>query len=597
MQNLIPVLNKLQDVFATVGAHTIDLPQIVAVGCQSAGKSSVLEAIVGKDFLPRGAGICTRRPLVLQLIHVQEGLKPAEWGEFLHEKGRKFDNFDDICKEIEDETDRLCGTNKGVTDVPINLKVFSPKVLNLTLVDLPGLTKIAVEDQPADIADQIERMVMSYIKPANAIILAISPANQDLANSDSLIAARRVDPEGNRTIGVLTKLDIMDKGTDARDVLLNKVYPLKLGYIGVINRSQADIISKKKVASTSDSESKYFKSHPAYSDIADNCGTKFLSQTLNQLLMKHIKNQLPSLYSQINELLATKNTELLKYGSSLGVDLEEQQVTLFKLISRYMEEFNARLNGTSKQLASDRLDGGSTLIAELIDEFPQKMLTLESVKDIPIERVETMIRVHGGLNSGMFFPESTFQALVKNEIEKMRKHALECIESAKQRLVEIHQNTYVQELDRFVSLKDNILSIAQDGVTEAAKEAKLFASKLIDVQCSFINTRHPDFAQCKQQIDASGGFGNNVSNLIDLVHRYFVIVRKEVIDSIPKAIYKSLLINSVEKLRFELVDKLVLVPDLHEDPIIAEKRKSCQAIIKALKQAQEVLFEVRRAHL
>jgi GTP-binding protein EngB required for normal cell division len=242
MQNLIPVLNKLQDVFATVGTHTVDLPQIVVVGCQSAGKSSVLESIVGRDFLPRGSGICTRRPLILQLIHTDSG---PDYGEFLHSKGTRWTDFDKIRKEIEDETDRVCGSNKGVTDKPISLKVFSPNVLNLTLVDLPGLTKIAVEDQPPDIADQIEKMVNHYISSENAIILAITPANQDLANSDSLIAARRVDPAGNRTIGVLTKLDIVDKGTDARDVLLNKVYSLKLGYIGVVNRSQADINGKK----------------------------------------------------------------------------------------------------------------------------------------------------------------------------------------------------------------------------------------------------------------------------------------------------------------------------------------------------------------
>ena len=139
MQNLIPVLNKLQDVFSTVSAHMVDLPQIVAVGCQSAGKSSVLEAIVGKDFLPRGAGICTRRPLILQLIHIEE---KKEWGEFLHAPGKKFTDFSEICKEIEAETDRVCGPNKGVTDQPINLKIFSNTVLNLTLVDLPGLTKV-----------------------------------------------------------------------------------------------------------------------------------------------------------------------------------------------------------------------------------------------------------------------------------------------------------------------------------------------------------------------------------------------------------------------------------------------------------------------
>ena len=292
MENLIPTLNKLQDVFAAVGAHAVDLPQIVAVGCQSAGKSSVLEAIVQRDFLPRGAGICTRRPLILQLIHENN---QQEWGEFLHCKGKKWTNFDEIMHEIEAETERVCGNRKGVVDKPISLAIHSPKVVTLTLVDLPGLTKIAVEDQPPDIADQIEKMVMTYIKPENAIILAITPANMDLANSDALIAAKKVDPKGDRTLGVITKLDLMDRGTDARDVLLNRVYPLKLGYIGVINRGQAAIDSKKSISSAHAEEANYFRNHSAYRDIASNCGTAFLAQTLNQLLMKHIKAKLPSI--------------------------------------------------------------------------------------------------------------------------------------------------------------------------------------------------------------------------------------------------------------------------------------------------------------
>ena len=593
MQNLIPVLNKLQDVFATVGAHAVDLPQIVVVGCQSAGKSSVLEAIVQKDFLPRGAGICTRRPLVLQLIHTDKG---GEYAEFLHKPGERFTDFSKVMKEIEDDTDRVCGTNKGVKDQPINLKVFSPNVLNLTLVDLPGLTKIAVEDQPPDIADQIEKMVMSYITPPNAIILAITPANQDLANSDSLIVARKVDPEGNRTVGVLTKLDIMDKGTNARDVLLNRVYPLKLGYIGVVNRSQADINNKTKVSQAVSAEKKFFETHEAYKDIAKNCGTEYLTQQLNQILMKHIKSKLPSLYTQINELLAQKKQELETYGSSLGFSLEEQELLLFEMVSKYMAELNAVLNGSSYHLSDQRLDGGSTIISAMIDEFPSAMLSIQSVKELPPEKVQMMVESHAGIKGSMFFPEETFFTLVKLEIEKLRPCVKECIEKCKQILMDIHSQLNVPELSRFTSLKDRIVEIAHDSINQYVKEAHEYADKVLNVQMAYINTRHPDF-QGKKQVDLAGGFArDNVSVLVDLVHRYYVIVRKEIIDSIPKAIFKSLLDKSVKNLRFELVEKLVLNPELKEDPQVAEKRRNCVKLIEALKQSQKVLMEVRQAH-
>jgi len=208
---LITLVNKLQDVFTTVGVQNpIDLPQIAVVGSQSSGKSSVLENIVGRDFLPRGTGIVTRRPLILQLINrassqangTTEGAKTTdqennvdEWGEFLHIPGQKFHDFGKIRDEIVRETESKTGRNAGISPAPINLRIYSPNVLTLTLVDLPGLTKVPVGDQPRDIERQIREMVLKQISKPNAIILAVTAANTDLANSDGLKLAREVDPE------------------------------------------------------------------------------------------------------------------------------------------------------------------------------------------------------------------------------------------------------------------------------------------------------------------------------------------------------------------------------------------------------------------
>ncbi|CAJ1961358.1 unnamed protein product [Sphenostylis stenocarpa] len=197
--SVISLVNRLQDIFARVGSQsTIDLPQVAVVGSQSSGKSSVLEALVGRDFLPRGNDICTRRPLVLQLVQTKR--KPDapddEYGEFLHLPGRKFHDFSDIRREIQAETDREAGGNKGVSDKQIRLKIFSPNVLDITLVDLPGITKVPVGDQPSDIEARIRTMIMSYIKTPTCLILAVTPANSDLANSDALQMAGIADPDG-----------------------------------------------------------------------------------------------------------------------------------------------------------------------------------------------------------------------------------------------------------------------------------------------------------------------------------------------------------------------------------------------------------------
>jgi dynamin 1-like protein len=153
------------------------MPQIVVVGSQSTGKSSVLESIVGRDFLPRGSGIVTRCPLVLQLKRIDQkntqqmmmgkgnlgGQEGNEWGEFLHKRGERFYDFSVIRREIEEQTMRIAGYDKNISEEPISLTIYSPYVVDLTMVDLPGITKVPIKGQPHDIEDQIKRITYKFI--------------------------------------------------------------------------------------------------------------------------------------------------------------------------------------------------------------------------------------------------------------------------------------------------------------------------------------------------------------------------------------------------------------------------------------------------
>ena len=171
----------------------------------------------------------------------------AEYGEFLHKPDRKYTDFEEIRAEIDADTERIAGDNKGISDVPINLKITSPHVLNLTLVDLPGLMKVPVGDQPSDIVKQTRKLIESYVMKDSCIILAVTPANIDLATSDSLQIAKQMDPKGIRTVGVLTKLDLMDEGTDVSDILQGRLMPLRRGFVGIVNRSQQAIDTRKTI--------------------------------------------------------------------------------------------------------------------------------------------------------------------------------------------------------------------------------------------------------------------------------------------------------------------------------------------------------------
>ena len=117
-------------------------------------------------------------------------------------------------QKIEQLTDKVCGNSKNIVNKPIILTVYSSWVPNLTLVDLPGITRVAIEGQPENIEEITKKMATRYCQDSKTIILCVVPANQDLSTQDSLNMARKLDPLGNRTLGVLTKVDIMDEGTD-----------------------------------------------------------------------------------------------------------------------------------------------------------------------------------------------------------------------------------------------------------------------------------------------------------------------------------------------------------------------------------------------
>lgn len=139
-------------------------------------------------------------------------------------------------------------------------------------------------------ADVLFHAATFFFVRSNSVILAVSPANVDIANSDSLKLARSVDPRGLRTIGVLTKLDLMDAGTNALDILTGRTYPLKLGFIGVVNRSQQDINAGYPMEDALRKEEEFFARHPAYRNLAHRCGTKYLARTLNHVSLTTMNN-------------------------------------------------------------------------------------------------------------------------------------------------------------------------------------------------------------------------------------------------------------------------------------------------------------------
>uniref|UniRef100_A0A671P0B5 dynamin GTPase n=1 Tax=Sinocyclocheilus anshuiensis TaxID=1608454 RepID=A0A671P0B5_9TELE len=481
MEELIPLINKLQDAFSCIGQSChLELPQIAVVGGQSAGKSSVLENFVGRDFLPRGSGIVTRRPLILQLVN-----NKAEYAEFLHCKSRKFVDFDEVRLEIEAETDRITGSNKGISPVPINLRVYSPNVLNLTLIDLPGMTKVAVGDQPVDIEYQIRDMLLQFISKENCLILAVTPANSDLANSDALKISKEVDPQGLRTIGVITKLDLMDEGTDARDILENKLLPLRRGYIGVVNRSQKDIDGRKDIKVALAAERKFFLSHPAYRHMAERMGTSYLQKTLNQQLTNHIRDTLPALRSKLQSQLLSLEKEVDEYKNFKPDDPARKTKALLQMVQQFGVDFEKRIEGSGDQVDTLELSGGARINRIFHERFPFELVKMEfDEKELRREISYAIKNIHG-VRTGLFTPDMAFEAIVKKQLIKLKEPCLKCIDLVIQELINtVRQCTLKVDRDR---RQHHVWGLFEhDGFV-------FQVMLLIDIELSYINTNHEDF--------------------------------------------------------------------------------------------------------
>ncbi|XP_025139273.3 dynamin-1-like protein isoform X6 [Bubalus bubalis] len=724
MEALIPVINKLQDVFNTVGADIIQLPQIVVVGTQSSGKSSVLESLVGRDLLPRGTGIVTRRPLILQLVHVSPedkrkttgeendpatwknsrhlskasargtdlllettGVEAEEWGKFLHTKNKLYTDFDEIRQEIENETERISGNNKGVSPEPIHLKIFSPNVVNLTLVDLPGMTKVPVGDQPKDIELQIRELILRFISNPNSIILAVTAANTDMATSEALKISREVDPDGRRTLAVITKLDLMDAGTDAMDVLMGRVIPVKLGIIGVVNRSQLDINNKKSVIDSIRDEYAFLQKK--YPSLANRNGTKYLARTLNRLLMHHIRDCLPELKTRINVLAAQYQSLLNSYGEPV----DDKSATLLQLITKFATEYCNTIEGTAKYIETSELCGGARICYIFHETFGRTLESVDPLGGLNTIDILTAIRNATGPRPALFVPEVSFELLVKRQIKRLEEPSLRCVElvhEEMQRIIQHCSNYSTQELLRFPKLHDAIVEVVTCLLRKRLPVTNEMVHNLVAIELAYINTKHPDFADAcglmnnnieeqrrnrlarelpsavsrDKVASGGGGVGDAVQepttgnwrgmlktskaeellaeekskpipimpaspqkghavNLLDvpvpvarklsareqrdcevierLIKSYFLIVRKNIQDSVPKAVMHFLVNHVKDTLQSELVGQLYkssLLDDLlTESEDMAQRRKEAADMLKALQGASQIIAEIRETHL
>lgn len=607
MESLIGLVNRIQRACTVLGDHGGGdssfsslweaLPSVAVVGGQSSGKSSVLESVVGRDFLPRGSGIVTRRPLVLQLHKTEEGSQ--EYAEFLHLPKRQFTDFALVRKEIQDETDRVTGKSKMISPVPIHLSIYSPNVVNLTLIDLPGLTKVAVEGQPESIVKDIEDMVRSYVEKPNCIILAISPANQDIATSDAIKLAKEVDPNGDRTFGVLTKLDLMDKGTNALDVLEGRSLRLQHPWVGIVNRSQADINRNVDMMAARHKEREYFATSPDYSHLVSRMGSEYLAKILSRHLETVIRARIPSIISLINKNIDELEAELDRLGRPIGVDAGAQLYTILELCRAFDKIFKEHLDGGRP--------GGDRIYGVFDNQLPAALKKLPFDRYLSIQNVKKVVSEADGYQPHLIAPEQGYRRLIDGAINYFRGPAEASVDAVHFVLKELVRKSIseTQELKRFPSLQAELAAACYSSLERFRDESRKTVIRLVDMESAYLTVDF--FRKLPQEVEKGpnpaatnvdryndGHFrriASNVSSYINMIS-----------DTLKNAIPKATVHCQVREAKHSLLNLFYtqvgkreakqLGQMLDEDPTLMERRQKCAKRLELYKAARDEIESV-----
>jgi len=389
MMLLTKKMIDIRSLLQTIGqSDSLTLPSIVVVGSQSSGKSSVLEAIVGHEFLPKGLNMVTRRPIELTLVNTPDA--KAEYGEFPALGLAKITDFLQIQKTLTD-LNLAVSDEECVSDDPIQLRIYSPKVPDLSLIDLPGYIQVAGLDQPAKLKEKIADLCEKYVKSPN-IILAISAADVDLANSTSLRASRRVDPRGERTIGVITKMDLVDPERGA-SILNDKKYPLRLGYVGVVCKipQSSGLFTRgggNIATAIAKIENAYFSAHP--SEFGPEAEVIVGTTNLRQKLMHVLEQTMATSLAGTSEAI---HHELAEAAYEFKVQYNDRPLSAESYLAESLDTFKHSFKGFSEQF-------GRPEIRQLLKhELDQQVLNLLAQRywNKPLDDLIPMISEAGDL--------------------------------------------------------------------------------------------------------------------------------------------------------------------------------------------------------
>ncbi|XP_008536426.2 interferon-induced GTP-binding protein Mx1 [Equus przewalskii] len=468
-----PCIDLIDSLRALGVEQDLALPAIAVIGDQSSGKSSVLEALSGVA-LPRGSGIVTRCPLVLKLKRL---VKEDEW------KGKvsyrdievEISNALDVEEQVRKAQNVLAGEGVGISQELVTLEVSSPHVPDLTLIDLPGITRVAVGNQPADIGRQIKTLIRKYIQRQETINLVVVPSNVDIATTEALSMAQEVDPEGDRTIGILTKPDLVDKGTEEQvvDVVRNLICHLKKGYMIVKCRGQQDIQDRLSLAEALQKEKGFFEENPYFRGLLEEgrASVPCLAERLTTELITHISKSLPLLENQIKESYQNLSDELQKYGTDIPEDETEKTFFLIEKITTFNQNITSFVQGEELVGPND-----TRLFNKIRQEFQKWSGVIENNFRKGGEAIRRQIWTFENQYRGRELPGfvnyRTFETIIKQQIQLLEEPAIDMLHRISDLVRDTFTKVSEKNFSEFFNLHRTTKSKLEDIKLEQENEAE-----------------------------------------------------------------------------------------------------------------------------
>ncbi|KAM6979539.1 interferon-induced GTP-binding protein Mx3-like [Aplochiton taeniatus] len=616
----------LIDSLRTLGVEKdLALPAIAVIGDQSSGKSSVLEALSGVA-LPRGSGIVTRCPLELKMKRRREGDK---WhGKISYQNyEEEIDDPSEVEQKIREAQDEMAGVGMGISDDLISLEISSPDVPDLTLIDLPGIARVAVKGQPENIGEQIKRLIQKFIKKQETISLVVVPCNVDIATTEALQMAQEVDPQGERTLGILTKPDLVDRGTEENvvDIVHNQVIQLTKGYMIVKCRGQKEITDGISLKEATEREKAFFMEHEHLSALYEegHATVPKLAEKLTLELVHHIHKSLPHLEDQIEAKLAQTHAELDKYGTGPPSDRTEKHYYLIDKVTSFIQDA-INLSTGDELKNGHRLNIFSTLRAEFRNWKTHLDLSGEKFNRKIEKEVAAYEERFRGRELPGFINYKTFEGMVKDQIRQLEEPAIKKLkdisDAIRKVFIKLAQGSFVGFPNLLKSAKTKIEAIKQD--KEAKAESVLrtqFKMELIvytqDSTYSHSlsdrkkeeegNSADEDFEEERYGGSARVSKSSSTFYSTDkhatlhemMLHlkSYYYIASQRLADQIPLVIRYQMLQESAKQLQREMLqmmqDKENIEELLKEDFDIGCQRVGLQSRLKRLRQARSYLAE------